>query len=201
ARACLADIGCIPSRFACGETGNKVDYVNFEQLIDKCQLNETRPEGNPGARLGPRSPHEVASRQHPAKGEDRGQRSNRSFRRHAPHDDRGYGAASDTAPRSISDELAFDYHPAVEAILNQHGWNLFWAGAATIVGAAFIWRKNLTSIWVTALIGGLFDVGYFVFIDLGGYGTFFPGTSMTYVSATAIILSFWVWYSGREHLN
>lgn len=90
-------------------------------------------------------------------------------------------------------ELVADYHPAVDAVVNQHGWNLFWAGATTIIGAIFIWRKNITAIWVTALVGGLFDVGYFVFIDLGGFGTFFPGTSMTFVSATAIVLSFWVW--------
>ncbi|MEM1194704.1 MAG: hypothetical protein AAGH57_01250 [Pseudomonadota bacterium] len=93
------------------------------------------------------------------------------------------------------DELVADYHPAVEAILNQHGWNLLWAGAATIVGAVFIWRGSTTAIWVTAMVGGLFDIGYFVFVDLGGFGTFFPGTSMTFVSGGAIILSFWVWYS------
>ncbi|MEM6832224.1 MAG: hypothetical protein ACFBZ9_10380 [Sphingomonadales bacterium] len=88
--------------------------------------------------------------------------------------------------------LVADYHPAVGAILNQHGWNLAWAGAVTIVGAVFIWRKSGTSIWVTGLVGGLFDIGYFVFVDLGGFGTFFPGTSMTFVSASAIVLSFWV---------
>jgi hypothetical protein len=98
-------------------------------------------------------------------------------------------------------ELVADYHPAVGAILNQHGWNMFWAGAVTMVGAFFIWRKNVTSIWVTALVGGLFDIGYFVFVDLGGYGTFFPGSSMTYVSASAILLSFWAWYAGREFLK
>jgi len=98
-------------------------------------------------------------------------------------------------------ELEADYHPAVGAILNQHGWNLFWVGVVTVLGGIFIWRKNQTSIWVTALVGGLFDIGYFVFIDLGGYGTFFPGSSMTYVSATAIVLSFWVWYSEREFLR
>ncbi|MEO1657290.1 MAG: hypothetical protein AAFR65_06170 [Pseudomonadota bacterium] len=99
------------------------------------------------------------------------------------------------------DELVADYHPAVEAVLNQHGWNLFWAGAVTIVGAIFIWRENTTAIWVTALVGGFLDVGYFVFIDLGGFGTFFPGTSMTFVSGSAIILSFWVWYSQHKSEN
>lgn len=98
-------------------------------------------------------------------------------------------------------ELEADYHPAVGAVLNQHGWNLFWVGVVTTIGAIYIWRRSITSVWVTAMVGGLFDIGYFVFIDLGGYGTFFPGTSMTYVSATAIVLSFWVWYAAREHLQ
>lgn len=98
-------------------------------------------------------------------------------------------------------ELEADYHPAVGAVLNQHGWNLLWVGVVTTIGAFFIWRKSVTGIWVTAMVGGLFDIGYFVFIDLGGYGTFFPGSSMTYVSATAIILSFWVWYLGRDRLG
>lgn len=94
-------------------------------------------------------------------------------------------------------ELVSDYHPAIEAIVNQHGWNLFWAGGVTIVGAVFIWRENMTSIWVTALVGGLFDVGYFVFVDLGGFGTFFPGTLMTIFSGLAVLLSGWVWISRR----
>ncbi|MEM9261971.1 MAG: hypothetical protein AAGA22_00185 [Pseudomonadota bacterium] len=90
-------------------------------------------------------------------------------------------------------ELEADYHPAVGAILHQHGWNMLWAGAVTLIGAIFIWRSNVTSVWVTALVGGLFDIGYFVFVDLGGYGTFFPGTAMTIVSALAVASSFWGW--------
>ena len=89
--------------------------------------------------------------------------------------------------------LAADYPPALSAILSQHGWNLGWIGATTIVGGLFIWRANLTAIWVTALVGGMADIGYFVFIDLPGYANFVPGTVMTIVSATAIVISFWVW--------
>ncbi|MEM1420920.1 MAG: hypothetical protein AAF661_06615 [Pseudomonadota bacterium] len=110
----------------------------------------------------------------------------------APDAFAGIAAAVDPAA------LQADYHPAVSAILNQHGWNLLWAGAATCIGAIFIWRANMTAIWVTAMIGGLFDIGYFVFVDLGGFGTFFPGTLMTIVSATAIALSGWVWVVHRD---
>ncbi|MBX2853675.1 MAG: hypothetical protein KTR21_01730 [Rhodobacteraceae bacterium] len=107
------------------------------------------------------------------------------------------GIAAGVPPESV----VMDYPDALSAILNQHGWNLFWAGAVTIVGAIFIWRGSATAIWVTALIGGLFDIGYFVFIDLGGYGTFLPGTLMTIFSASAIALSFYVWFTDHESLT
>ena len=50
---------------------------------------------------------------------------------------------------------------------------------------------------LAALVGGLADVGYFVFLDLGGYVNFFPGTLMTIFSATAIVTSFCAAYIGR----
>lgn len=104
----------------------------------------------------------------------------------------GIAAAVDPA------ELVHDYHPAVAAVLNQHAWNLMWGGAVTIIGAVYIWRANRTAIWVTAMVGGLLDIGYFVFIDLGGYGTWVPGTLMTLFSGSAILLTGWVWVSTRQ---
>ncbi len=94
--------------------------------------------------------------------------------------------------------LQHDYEPAVGGILNQHGWNLGWFGLVTTIGAVFIWLKNLTAIWVTALIGGLADLGYLLFVDLPGYVNFFPGTVMTIVSGSAILLSLWVWSQQRK---
>ncbi|MBO6510117.1 MAG: hypothetical protein JJ979_16835 [Roseibium sp.] len=91
------------------------------------------------------------------------------------------------------DLLALDYPSAVGGILNQHGWNLGWFGIATIVGAVFIWRGNLTAIWVTAMVGGLADLGYLLFVDFPGYVNFFPGTVMTFISGSAIVISFWAW--------
>ncbi|WP_421853162.1 hypothetical protein [Oricola sp.] len=94
--------------------------------------------------------------------------------------------------------LGFDYHAAVGGILNQHGWNLGWFGIATVIGAVFIWRQNMTAIWITGMIGGLADLGYLLFVDIPGYVNFFPGTVMTLVSGSAIALSFWVWLSNRS---
>ncbi|MEM1130329.1 MAG: hypothetical protein AAGH83_07375 [Pseudomonadota bacterium] len=109
----------------------------------------------------------------------------------------GVQAIADAVP---PEALALDYPAAAGGILNQHGWNLAWFGIATIVGALFIWRGNLTAIWVTGMVGGLADLGYLLFVDLPGYVNFFPGTVMTLISGLAIVLSFWVWWSDRKAL-
>lgn len=106
----------------------------------------------------------------------------------------GFQAIADAvAPET----LAQDYPDAVGGILNQHAWNLAWFGLATIIGAVFIWRRNLTAIWVTGMVGGLADLGYLFFVDLPGYVHVFPGTMMTLVSGAAIAASFWVWLTER----
>ena len=38
--------------------------------------------------------------------------------------------------------LQLNYPDAVGGILNQHGFNLFWFGLFTIIGAYFIWKKK-----------------------------------------------------------
>ena len=90
------------------------------------------------------------------------------------------------------------YHPAVGGVLDQHAWNLLWFGVVTIIGGLYIWGGNMTAIWVTAMVGGLADLGYFMFIDLAGFANFFPGTVMTLVSASAILLSGWVWLANQS---
>lgn len=81
------------------------------------------------------------------------------------------------------------YSSVAEAIMNQHGWNLTWFGVITIIGSVFIWRGNNTALWVSAMIGGLADLGYFIFLDLGGFVKFLPGTLMTIIALTAIVMS------------
>ncbi|MGB7342342.1 MAG: hypothetical protein WBC91_25825 [Phototrophicaceae bacterium] len=80
--------------------------------------------------------------------------------------------------------LDIEYPDAVGGIIGQHGFNLLWFGIVTIIGAVFIWRQNALAIFITAMVGGLADVGYFIFVDLGGYANFVPGTVMTIVSAS-----------------
>lgn len=108
----------------------------------------------------------------------------------------GFQAIADAVDPS---SLVYAYEPAVGGILNQHAWNLLWFGVVTIVGGIFIWRANMTAIWVTAMVGGLADLGYLLFVDFPGYVNFFPGTVMTFISGSAIILSFIVWFKHKEN--
>ena len=86
--------------------------------------------------------------------------------------------------------LQMDYPDAAGAILGQHGFNLFWIGIVTFLCAFWVWNGHKNAIILAAITGGLADLGYFLFMDLGGYVNFVPGTVMTLVSSAAIILSF-----------
>lgn len=94
--------------------------------------------------------------------------------------------------------LQMEYPMAAGAIIGQHGFNLFWIGIVTFIAAFYVWKGNRNAIYLAALTGGLADLGYFLFMDLGGFVNFVPGTVMTIVSASAIILSFYAHYSNRR---
>lgn len=110
----------------------------------------------------------------------------------------GFAAIADAVD---PETLAYPYEPAVGGILNQHGWNLAWFGVATVIGGVLIWRGSMTAIWVTGMIGGLADLGYLLFVDFPGFVNFVPGTVMTFISGTAIALSFWVWLTERTRAS
>lgn len=86
--------------------------------------------------------------------------------------------------------LDVPYPEAAGAIINQHGFNLAWIGVFTTVYAIFVWRGSAQATYLAALVGGLTDIGYFLFMDLGGHVHFVPGTMMTLICASAIVLSF-----------
>ncbi|MEM6776120.1 MAG: hypothetical protein AAF670_00605 [Planctomycetota bacterium] len=87
------------------------------------------------------------------------------------------------------DEVEMAYPAAAGAIINQHGFNLLWIGAVTAVCALFVWRRSSAAMFLAALVGGLTDIGYFLFMDLGGFVNFVPGTLMTIICAAAILTS------------
>ncbi len=94
--------------------------------------------------------------------------------------------------------LQMNYPKASGAIIGQHGFNLFWIGIVTFIAAFYVWKGNNNAIFLAAICGGLADLGYFLFMDLGGYVNFMPGTVMTIVSSFAIILSFYVYFKTRD---
>lgn len=77
---------------------------------------------------------------------------------------------------------------AVIASLEQHAYNLAWFGLVVTIGCVYLWRRNLKGFFVCAAVGGLADLGYFVFIDLQGFADP-PGPQMTWIAASAIVLS------------
>ena len=91
--------------------------------------------------------------------------------------------------------LKITYPDAAGAIINQHGFNLLWIGAVTTISAVLIWRRSVLALFFAALVAGLTDIGYFLFMDLGGYVHFLPGTLMTLICAAAVVLSFIAYFS------
>jgi len=104
------------------------------------------------------------------------------------------GIADATDPASIQ----MNYPGAASAIIAQHGFNLLWIGIVTFICGFYVWKKNVNAIFLAAITGGLADVGYFLFLDLGGYVNFMPGTLMTIFSGTAIILSFYAYFKSDK---
>ena len=103
------------------------------------------------------------------------------------------GIADAVSPES----LTMDYPRAAGAVIGQHGFNLLWIGIITFISAFFIWKGNKHAIFLAAICGGLADVGYFLFLDLGGFVNFVPGTIMTLISSAAILLSFYALFKSK----
>lgn len=105
------------------------------------------------------------------------------------------GIADAVNPEAVT----LNYHGAVGGLIGQHGFNLFWIGLVTFVSAFFIWKGTTNAVFLAMITGGLADVGYFLFMDLGGYVNFVPGTVMTFVSALAIILSLLAYFKNKTN--
>ena len=84
------------------------------------------------------------------------------------------------------ENLRMEYPEAVGAVVSQHGFNLLWFGLVTLLASPMVWKRKRLAVYLACLVGGLADLGYFIFIDLGGYATP-PGPQMTWICAGAII--------------
>ena len=94
--------------------------------------------------------------------------------------------------------LQMQYPKASGAVIGQHGFNLLWVGIVTFISAFYIWNANKNAILLAAIVGGLADLGYFIFLDLGGFVNFMPGTVTTIFSSLAIITSFYAYFKTRK---
>lgn len=108
------------------------------------------------------------------------------------------GAIAGIADAVDPSTLELNYPNAAGAVIGQHGFNLLWIGIVTLVCSVFVWKGNKNAIFLAALTGGLADLGYFLFMDLGGYVNFVPGTVMTIVSSLAIITSFYAHFKSTD---
>lgn len=93
--------------------------------------------------------------------------------------------------------LTMVYPDAADAVIDQHGFNLLWIGVMTTICAVFVWRRSKPGILLAALVAGMADIGYFLFMDLGGFVNFVPGSVMTIICAAAIVLSFAAYFRLR----
>ena len=85
--------------------------------------------------------------------------------------------------------LKLAYPDAAGAVINQHGFNLLWIVVVTTICAFFVWQRSRPAILLAALVAGLADIGYFLFMDLGGFVHFLPGTLMTLICLAAVVSS------------
>lgn len=108
------------------------------------------------------------------------------------------GAVSGIADGVDPSTLQMAYPAAAGAVIGQHGFNLLWIGLVTLICSVYVWKGNKNAIFLAAITGGLADLGYFLFMDLGGYVNFVPGTIMTLVSGTAILLSFVAYFKTKD---
>lgn len=86
---------------------------------------------------------------------------------------------------------------ATIASLQQNGFNLAWFGLVVTIASFFVWCASKFAVAACIVVGGLADLGYFVFVDLPGYAEP-PGPQMTYIMATAIGLSVYAYFTSDK---
>lgn len=78
----------------------------------------------------------------------------------------------DSGPIATPDQLG----STIDAIMNQHAWNLLWFGMASTFVAIFMnWRNSLPGYWINAVLVSAADLGFIVAIMMPGYVDFWLG--------------------------
>lgn len=93
--------------------------------------------------------------------------------------------------------LGTDAAFAIIGSLKQHGYNLAWFGVVVTIGAIYAWRGSRLGVATAVVVGGLADLGYFLFVDLAGYAEP-PGPQMTWIMAAAIALAVYAYFASNR---
>ncbi len=89
---------------------------------------------------------------------------------------------------------------ATIASLQQHGFNLAWFGLILTGASFYVWRGCKLAVLTSIVVGGLADLGYFLFVDLAGYAEP-PGPQMTYIMVAAIGLAAFAYFTSDKFAN
>jgi hypothetical protein len=83
--------------------------------------------------------------------------------------------------------------------LKEHNWNNSWFGLVATIGAFGVWKGNRNGIFLSAVVGGLAQLGFFIFVVLP-----YPdpaGITMSFVAAAAIVLSLIAYFSSTKTMD
>lgn len=78
----------------------------------------------------------------------------------------------------------------IEAIMNQHAWNLLWFGVfSAVVGALYNWRNSKAGYWSNLAVVSLADIGFIGFVLIPGYVSLMVGIWGPLLWVLAVIFS------------
>lgn len=76
----------------------------------------------------------------------------------------------------------------VRRTLAEHNFNNTWFGLVVTAGSVQVWRGRRLGALLCAIVGGLAQLGFTIFIVVPGYGNA-VGVAMTFVAVSALVLS------------
>ena len=83
-----------------------------------------------------------------------------------------------------------DLGSVIQALMNQHGWNLLWFGVfAAVVGAFFNWRNSVTGYWYNLVVVSMADIGFIVAVLIPGYVAMMVGIWGPILWVMAVVFS------------
>jgi hypothetical protein len=92
----------------------------------------------------------------------------------------------DAGPQATPAQLG----SVIGALINQHGWNLFWFGIVAVTVAVIgNWRNNRAAYWANLALVSLADIGFIFAILIPGYINVAMGIGGPILWVVAMVLS------------